>query len=274
MKTAGAGLISILNNNPSVFIADLYTFTMNDGTIVKYTNADQNIGAFISGDLLFARNGIRIIAGVEVDTLNLKINYPPNSTFVYSLQNGAMDGARVLVERAIMTTWGDISNGTIIMFSGRVSNSDFDRTTANIIVKSDFELLNIKMPRNLYQPSCSHSLYSVGCGVTKASFTKTYTIISATTTSITANILEISGVYDQGVILFTSGANAGVKRTVKSQINGSVSIALPLAYAPAIGDTFQISQGCDKTMGTCGTKFNNLNNFRGYPFLPRPELAR
>lgn len=274
MKTASAGLITMLNSNDQVNIADLYTFTLNDGTLLKYTNADIDIGMFISSDIQLSRNGIRIVRGVQVDTLSLTVYYPPTSTFMRSLQNGALDGARVLIERAIMTTWGDISNGTVIMFSGRVANADFDRTTATINVKSDFELLNIKMPKNLYQPSCSHALYSTGCGVVKATFTKSYTISSGTTTIFNTNVVEASGVYDQGIILFTSGANNGVKRTVKYQSGGTISIALPLSYAVSNGDTFQISQGCDKTKDICNSKFNNMANFRGFPYVPKPETAR
>lgn len=276
MKTASAGLISILNTEDQVYIADLYTFTLNDGTIQKYTNADRDIGEFLSSDTLrIDRSGLRIVRGVEVDTMKLQIYYQPTSTFMRSLQSGAMDGARVLVERVIMTTWGDLTNGTLVMFSGRISDADFDRTQASINVKSDFELLNIQMPRNLYQPACSHSLYGTGCGVTKATYTAAKSISATSTTqTFNTNIILDNGVYDQGVILFTSGANSGVKRTVKSQVGGVVSVALPLAYAPAVGDTFEISQGCDKTKDTCNSKFNNLTHFRGFPYLPPPEAAR
>jgi len=275
MKTASAGLIALLNSSSQALIADLYTITLNDGTIYKYTDADIDIGTFVSGDIRISRNSLKIVAGVEVDMLALTIAYPPTSTFMRLLQSGAFDGARILLERAIMETWGDLSNGTIIMFSGRVSDSEFDRTQATINVKSDFELLNIQMPKNLYQPSCSHTLYGVGCGVTKASFTSSNAInSSSSSTVLNTNIIVATGTFDQGVILFTSGANSGVKRTVKSQSSGIISIVLPLPYAPQVGDTFSISQGCDKTKDTCENKFNNLARFRGMPYIPDPETAR
>jgi hypothetical protein len=34
-----------------------------------------------------------------------------------------------------------------------------------------------------------------------------------------------------------------------------------------------VYKGCDKTTATCAGRFNNLANFRGYPFVPPPELA-
>jgi len=102
MKTASAGLIALLNSSSQALIADLYTITLNDGTIYKYTDADIDIGTFVSGDIRISRNSLKIVAGVEVDMLALTIAYPPTSTFMRLLQSGAFDGARILLERAIM----------------------------------------------------------------------------------------------------------------------------------------------------------------------------
>lgn len=48
---------------------------------------------------------------------------------------------------------------------------------------------------------------------------------------------------------------------------------LPLQSAPASGDAFTVYQGCDHTPGTCRSKFNNLPNFRGFPYVPPPQMA-
>ena len=274
MKTASNQLISFLGSNQTSYIADLYTITLNDGTILKYTSADTNIGTFLTSDIQISRNSLKVIAGVEVDSLALTIIYPPTSNFMRLLQSGAFDGSRVLLQRAIMPTWGDLSLGLITMFSGRISDSEFDRTTAIINVKSDFELLNIQMPKNLYQPACSHSLYGAGCDVVKSSYTTTNTLLSGSSKTSFNTSLSSGSIFEQGVILFTSGANTGVKRTVKSQSSGVVKVILPLPYEPTAGDTFQISQGCDKTKATCQSKFNNVSHFRGFPYVPQPEAFR
>jgi len=46
-----------------------------------------------------------------------------------------------------------------------------------------------------------------------------------------------------------------------------------LPFAPAEGDTFNVAFGCDHTQATCQSKFNNLINFRGFPYVPPPQLA-
>jgi hypothetical protein len=37
----------------------------------------------------------------------------------------------------------------------------------------------------------------------------------------------------------------------------------------AIGDTFELEPGCDRTAATCAQKFGNIVNYRGYGiFIP------
>jgi uncharacterized phage protein (TIGR02218 family) len=41
-----------------------------------------------------------------------------------------------------------------------------------------------------------------------------------------------------------------------------------MAEPIAPGDTFLIAAGCDKQFSTCKAKFDNLANFRGFPYVP------
>lgn len=54
-------------------------------------------------------------------------------------------------------------------------------------------------------------------------------------------------------------------------VDGSVaSIALlePPVRSITAGDAFVIRAGCDKRLETCGSKFANVVNFRGFPHIP------
>jgi uncharacterized phage protein (TIGR02218 family) len=73
--------------------------------------------------------------------------------------------------------------------------------------------------------------------------------------------------------VFTSGQNVGARRTVKSSYASGLTIALPLPNPVSPGDVFQVSAGCDKTHTTCKNKFDNINRFRGFPWIPKPETA-
>ena len=41
----------------------------------------------------------------------------------------------------------------------------------------------------------------------------------------------------------------------------------------ADGDGFTIRAGCDKRMETCGAKFANTANFRGFPHMPGNDFV-
>ena len=43
--------------------------------------------------------------------------------------------------------------------------------------------------------------------------------------------------------------------------------------AIAATDTFLIRAGCDKRITTCGTKFANVANFRGFPNIPGQDAV-
>ena len=89
------------------------------------------------------------------------------------------------------------------------------------------------------------------------------------------NLTQADGYFDQGQITFTSGANNGLSRLIKSfkHTSGAITLATPLPTAPAAADTFTALPGCDLSMATCTSKFSNLLHFRGTPFVPTPETA-
>ena len=93
----------------------------------------------------------------------------------------------------------------------------------------------------------------------------------------TASVINWSGAnanYQQGSITFTSGVNAGVTANVNAWRPALRStLGYPLQSPPAPGDTFTVYYGCDHTPGTCQSKFNNLANFRGFPYVPPPQMA-
>lgn len=79
------------------------------------------------------------------------------------------------------------------------------------------------------------------------------------------------GWYALGAVTFISGQNAGVRRSIKSYSGQQVELSSPLVFDLAPGDAFTIVPGCDKTQQMCSAKYNNLANYKGTPFVPKPE---
>jgi uncharacterized phage protein (TIGR02218 family) len=282
MKTASPALIDLLNGSNQFLMADLFTITLASGAVERYTTADSDItyggNLFSSRGALLKRGTVRSVIGLEVDTLDMSVfsdasHLLDGKPFVSAAMSGSLDGANVLLERAFLSSWAAAPVGTVILFSGRVSDVSGSRTEVKIVVKSDIELLNIKLPRNLYQASCLNTVYDSSCAASKSAKTVAGIVTGGTTQSITSARSEAARWFEQGVLSFTSGANAGVFRTVKSYAGGAFGFALPLPNIPVSGDTFSVYPGCDKTQATCTSKFNNVIHFRGFPYVPVPETA-
>jgi uncharacterized phage protein (TIGR02218 family) len=276
----GFDLVAYLASNNQFVFADLYTFVLVGGFTARYTNAEGVLyvggNTFDGNSIIISRSRIRTVIGVDVDTLNIELTAQSQHTlngapWLAAIRAGALDGARVMLERMFTPAWGDSRYGTVILFGGRMAPADVGRTSAKITAKSDLELLNIKMPRNLYQPSCLNILFDGGCTLTKASFGTASTVASGSSrTQISCGLAQAAGYFDQGTISFASGPNAGITRTIRSYAPGVITLALPLVTSCAVGDTFTAYAGCARTQSACTAK-SNLENFRGAPYVPVPE---
>lgn len=297
MKNVSPGLLAILATG-QFFQAYLYTFTLIDGTVLRYTSGDKDIvfdghtyssggvSGYGPGPWFNTKNNPVQISwklGIEVDTMTLDV-LPGTATFggvplLAAIRLGVFDGAVLNCDMAIMATYGDTSQGVIpSVFLGRVGPIDFGRTSATMTINSHLELLNQPFPRNLFQPGCVNTLFDSACTLVRASFAVTGTVdaFSTTTTINTSSLSQATDYFSLGSIAISSGEDSGFTRSVKTYTHGSPSIITltsPLPSAPAAGDTFTIYPGCDKLQATCSGKFSNLANFRGMPYVPQPETA-
>lgn len=287
MRTASAALVDLLNgfraqSDSQVLMADCYTFTLLNGLILTYTNADVAIAlngyTYLADSILVDGLRFKCAAGLDVDQQQITISAKSADTvrgvpFLQALREGVFDGCEVQRERAFLTSWAAPPLGSVVLFKGRVATIDnIGRTTAQITVNSDLVLLDINMPRNLYQPTCVHVLYDSGCSLVKNAYAASGTVGDGSSFSV-INWTGASSIYAQGTLLFSSGVNAGASVNIKSATSRALMLSYPLEAAPSAGDAFTVYQGCDHTMSTCQTKFANLANFRGFPFVPPPAAA-
>src|SRR5208337_3851813 len=140
----------------------------------------------------FERSKTKIVIGTQVDELDIKI-YPETSDLVGSTPfleaawQGQFDGALLQLERAFMGAagggYGDTSAGTVILFAGRISDVDCSRTGIDMKCRSHLELLNIQMPRRLWQASCTHVFGGTMCQFNRSSLAATMTASSGSSTT-------------------------------------------------------------------------------------------
>ena len=288
MKATTAPVLAAINaaraapDAPLAF-AECFTFTLATGTILTWTNIDVPITysgvTFSATGPLVQGLKYKASVGLEVDKQQITIAARASDTIggvsaLIAIRQGAFDGAVVQRDRVFLTAIGGTVIGGLTMFHGRVATVDsVGRTRAQITVASDLVVLDYDMPRNLYSPGCVHTLYDSGCGVIRGAYSANGTAGVGSNASLILTSVALAG-HAQGSILFTSGVNANVRATVKTVAAGtSLSLMYPLPSTPAAGDAFAVAFGCDHTRATCRSRFNNLANFRGFPFVPPPQLA-
>ena len=86
-----------------------------------------------------------------------------------------------------------------------------------------------------------------------------------------------AGWFTFGLVKWSTGANAGRRVEVLSHdlVDGVAILTLlePPVRPITATDTFVVRAGCDKRIATCGTKFANVANFRGFPHIPGQDAV-
>jgi hypothetical protein len=295
--------------NYTAWMADLYTFALTDGLVLRYTSANAAVTVPQSGFAdpsslnygsaqtfalgpRFGRSQVTTKVGVEPAELDLDILAGPNDligtfSFADAVRIGVFDGATVELDRLIGAAPGDTSLGCLTWFYGRAAETDIGRSKLTMKVKSLMNLLSVQqMPRRLFAASCSHIFGDPMCGYNRLTGTAangtvggpaqiTVTAAAGTTQGLINLSAPLSSNYAEGTVTGATGGNAGISRTVASNGNGAqIGLFKAFYYPIAAGDTFTVLPGCDHSLGPGGCAGrNNISNFGGFPYIPPPEMA-
>jgi uncharacterized phage protein (TIGR02218 family) len=305
MRPASAALQSYLAANDTFLVIDLYTFALPSGEVLRYSGWTTPLAipgtAFAAGSLnynatqytdfalgpRFDRSKVTTKIGIEPTELDISIlagagDLVGNSSFADAVRVGQFDGATVELDRFFAPPQPNGSGapvtslGAIVWFYGRVAETDVGRSRIEMKVKSLLNLLaQQQMPRRLYQAACTHVFGDAMCTFNRAGMAANVTAEAGSTQAVIVTSLSPSPatLYDQGTIVATSGANAGQTRTIAQLSGGSVMLLKAWLEPVTVGDGFQLLPGCDHTVATCQTTFNNLIHYGGFPYIPPPELA-
>jgi uncharacterized phage protein (TIGR02218 family) len=283
MKTASSDLDALFASARELWVVDLYQLTLLDGTVVRYASGGLAVswGGFTwqaAGPLL-SRGEISCVRGMQVSTLQLTVAADTGHLllglpWLQAVCNGALDGARLLLQHAYASAPGAAIVGVLHGFEGRVGDVDTDWLEARIEVKSDIELFDTQIPIHVYQSACRFSLYSPGCGVSRAAFQVSSSVATGSDASnLHTGLAQADGWFSGGKVFITSGTNAGAQRTIKKHASGVLTLSYPLSHAPTVGDAFTVWPGCDHTAPTCNSKFSNVIRFGGQPYIPSAVTA-
>lgn len=199
-------------------------------------------------------------------------------TFFSACSSGLFDGAFMWILRIIISVPQNVI-GIVKEYGGWIGQIKATRDKITIELNSIFQQMNLRLPKRTYSNACTHALYDAGCTVGRAGWTNGFTV-NGTNASYPVQIVQVSGypsyrpagTFNLGKVQFTSGLNTGLVRGIKADWGSAFWLTAALPNIPAVGDTLNVSAGCDKLLSTCINKFNNFPNFNGFPFIPQEQI--
>jgi hypothetical protein len=310
MKSASPALVAFLSSNKLGWRADLYTITTVLGTIHRWTTCDVDLtvngltfysAQSLGRSMVLGRGNTRQTSKLEIDSIDIDLdgsfNLAPagytERTIAALAVAGYFDYARVQIDQLVGTYPGDQSlGGVLAWFEGRWAGSDTEGSRVRFKVESEIASLNVPVPRFAMQAACMNAVYDSNCTLTKVVDTGRVDGSSTLTAARTDNatiIARANGYYDLGVVTLDNDVViAGQRRAIKQfSVSGGIAtftVSVPWTSVPAAGTfptrTLSAYPGCPRTMAACSAfpnglgATNNLVNFRGFPYVPRPELNR
>lgn len=280
MRTLNPTLKTRLSSG-TTSLCHIFTVTRTDGVVKRFTNLDKDlvVGAetFESSDSITI-TAVSSAANNGIQAANAAFIYSDSGIAELDVIRGVYDSAEIEIA---LIDYNATNLGRIILLSGVVGS--IEGTNKNMGRFEIKGLLNKGDARigEYYSASCRADLGDSRCTVALGAFTKTGVVDTVSTFNKLNVILSedvADGFFSFGVITWTSGLNDGVSMEVLNQFNAGagkdtliLALSMPNPISP--GDTFEIVAGCDKRIATCISKFNNVANFRGEPFVPGGDVV-
>ncbi len=199
--------------------------------------------------------------GAEAAKSALELKLPPDHALVRHLLQATLTGEATAVRLRIVQREYWWLSGTRWM--GCVLGVEVADDAARIRCESAQVSLKRIGLRRLYSRACSHVLYSAACGAKP---------IAAWATVV--QVLGRSVEFDGGVPAAVAGTlaggwletDAGARHMIVSESTVGVELLYPVAIE--VGTGVQLTAGCDHSTSTCQSRFDNLDNYGGFPFIP------
>lgn len=255
-------------------LSTCWKLTRRDNTVLGFTNHDRDLlfeSITYKASTGFTPSAIVSSGSLAVDNMDVEGMLSAGAITESDILAGKYDFAELEV---FQVNHRDLSQGALKLRRGWIGEITLHKQQFIAEVRGLTQRLSQTIGE-LYSPSCRASLGDSRCKVTLAAHTVTGSVSSAVSGMEFRDTArsEDSGIFNTGIVTFTSGANNGLSMEVKeynysAATGGHMVLALPMPFAIAPGDAYNMVKGCDKTLTTCHARYANVVNFRGEPSVP------
>ncbi|MEW6560385.1 MAG: DUF2163 domain-containing protein [Pseudomonadota bacterium] len=243
---------------------DLYTFSSPLQT-QRWTSSEF---AVVDGPNNYAPLPLKrdaVAQGMDASKAALTLKVPPDCALALWLLEASASGEQVSVTLARAGVSG-VEGGAVIdgvQWIGRVSGVESADDCA--VVRCESALVSLKRIglRRLYSRTCTHVLYSAACGAAVRSESAYLAYMSdPLTVQLSAPPALLDGALGGGWMQLGDGR----RWMIVSQAGSALTLLHPARLDA--GQAVTLVAGCDHSMATCQGRFNNLDNYGGFPSIP------
>lgn len=256
-------------------LATCWKLTRVDGTIFGFTSHTSDLT--VSGQLYSTKTGatptaIRSTLGTGIDNLDVLAVFDNAAITESDLLGGLYDNSSIAM---FIVNYTDLTQGVCTLIKGTLGEITIHNGTFTAELRS-----NIQRAQQQIGSVLSSLCRAVDFGDAQCKYAGTilytpFTVTTATSNSAFAStgIVQADNTFSAGKVNWLTGLNAGLSMEIKQQLlaGGTVTLQLAMPYTVAVGDTFSLYKGCDRTSTQCKI-FGNLINFQGEPSIPGRDL--
>jgi uncharacterized phage protein (TIGR02218 family) len=277
---------------PCTTLATLWKVKRADGVIMGFTNHDKDLIFDIdaatspySGDgvtTYYASTGMAASAvetGSDLSIDNLEITAFIDSSAITDtdIRAGRYDYCQISV---VLVNYNDLTMGCLRLRFG---------TIGQVVIKNGLYSAEIRglsyyfgtVIGYTFGPICRADLGDSKCspagevnltalsqtGYVSSSTNRRTFVPNAVLTSPLTSLTGAAGYFNQGVLTWLTGLNAGLLMEVDTWDGTTIALFESMPFTITPGDTFKVEPGCNKTTD-CFAKFNNIVNKQAEPFIP------
>lgn len=246
-----------------------------DGSVLAFTDHDEAVE--FDGVSFRARDGMSAQAveqttGLAVDNTEAAGVLSDAGITEADILAGKYDGADVV---AWLVNWA-VPDDRMVLFRGSLGEIEREGPAFRAELRGLTEALNQPQGR-IFQGLCPAILGDAACAVDldALGYAEERQIVEVERDKVLFWD-DFTGFadrwFEKGRLLVLSGASQGQVAIIKNDrldANGRrVELWQSVPSGLAVGDMVRLEAGCDKRFETCRLKFDNVNNFRGFPHIP------
>jgi uncharacterized phage protein (TIGR02218 family) len=270
VKTLPPALAAALASGVTTLTA-CWRLRRRDGVVLGFTDHDRPLvydGVTHEAATGFSASEAVARADLSVGGLEVDGALTSDRLTAADIEAGLYDGAAVEID---LVDWTDPTRRVTLRTGvvGEIARLD---GAFRAEIRSAAHALDAPRGR-LFQHRCDADLGDARCGVVVEPHVATVAAVADRRRLVVTGLEDVAdGRFDHGAAVFTSGACAGRKSEIKVHRVDAGTVELELWRTMtdpiAVGDTLEVSRGCDKRFETCRDRFANAAAFRGFPHIP------